>query len=198
MSKHPFIFFNHGSPLDVHSFQGERYFIVWFTDNMKSKEQKQIEKLCPKPLKGLFSWGRSQFCSYTLLEEDYIWSYYHQKANMQSLDLQNKKAFKILDKQVFQMFADDIEYWMKEIHKISPITFVVSIERIVGSDWDKWSHLQGVAVFEQIEKFIKNTLNISHTEIFVVTKTLEMIQEIPSQTLDKNWIPAIQKLLEKF
>ncbi len=75
----PFIYIYHGKPLDIYSFNGEKYYTLCFKNPVRSDEVKMIEKLIPEPLSGTNLWSENMLMIYSYSEEDEIISYYMKK-----------------------------------------------------------------------------------------------------------------------
>lgn len=134
-SSFPFIYLNHGKPLDVYSFQGEKYTIFSFKENVDEAAAKKIEKLTPQILKGTYLWSDKMMMNYSLSEEDDIIIHYMQKRKQKFDDDMDNELFL----ELFTELALDIEKWVLEANKIAPIDFFIGLDRIQGSDWDKYS-----------------------------------------------------------
>ena len=175
----PFVFLNHGKPIDTYSFQGEKHLIIWFQRDVPEKLQKKIEKLCPKPLRQMFTWGSQQVYNYSMSDESYLIDYYSAKSDVEKIDFSNKKSSERYFLNAFQTFSDDIETWILKVNEIATIHFVIGLNRISGSDWDKWS----MKNIEQVMSFIENFENKSEkspSEDFVIEQTKELLKDIPN------------------
>jgi len=135
---YPFIYIYHGKPLDVYSFQGEKYIIFSFKEKVDELTAKKIEKLTPKILKGTYLWSDKMMMNYSLSEEDEIIMHYMQKRKEKFDDEMDNELLM----ELFTSLALEIEKWALEANKLAPIDFFIGLERIQGSDWDKYSDSQ--------------------------------------------------------
>lgn len=57
MASTPFLFFNHGTEIDLERMDKNEELFIWFTRPVTKKERKLIETSAPMPVRGLFAWG---------------------------------------------------------------------------------------------------------------------------------------------
>lgn len=136
MSKaYPFIYINHGKPIDIYSFQGEKYLAFCFKEKVDVKIQKAIEKAAPRMIKGTFLWSDTMMLNYSISDEDEIIMYYLKKREGGfDSEMDNKLLMEI-----FCDFANDIEQWVLKAHELAPLNFFIGLDRVNGSDWDSYS-----------------------------------------------------------
>ena len=167
-SDFPFIYINHGKPLDIYSFQGEKYIIFSFKEKVNETTAKKIEKLTPKVLRGTYLWSDKIMMNYSLSEEDDIIMHYMQKRKQNFDDDMDNELFM----ELFTDLAIDIEKWAMEANKIAPIDFFIGLDRIQGSDWDKYSDSQLENVIGKLEAEAKE-LNPRKKQI--INETLQQL-----------------------
>lgn len=185
----PFIYIYHGKPLDIYSFNGEKYYTLCFKNPVSSDEVKKIEKLIPEPLSGTNLWSENMLMIYSYSEEDEIISYYMKKNKIgYDKELSNK-----LLKEIFTDYANDIESWVLNSDKISPVYFFVGNSRINGSKWDKYSDTK----INEVTDYIKeNSINLTPRKKQIFNETLSQIKQGKSHILDKKIQAKIKELIK--
>lgn len=142
----PFIFVYHGKPFDIYSFQGEKYFIFCFREDITEQIAEKIDKLAPKILSGSTLWGGPLYMRYSISEEDEITGYYLKKRKSAYDEEFSDELFYSL----FSEFADDIEKWALSVNNVVPAEFFIGHNRIAGSKWDKFSDTKLSKVIERL------------------------------------------------
>lgn len=164
---HDFIFINNGKPIDIYSFQGTREIFLWTKDELNGKTAIQIEKICPKILLGNFTWSSNLLGNYLFYEEDEIMLYYIEKLKL-GYDIDNKTLTEI-----YTGFAADIENFALEANKIAPLYLFIGIDRITGSNWDKWS----ISQINEILDKISSETGKSQTKDSLLKLALELLYQ---------------------
>lgn len=130
-----FTYIFHGKPIDIYSFQGEKYFIFCFADSISQNTAERIEKSAPKIISGRTLWTGNLYMNYSISDEDEITGYYLKKRKF-GYDIEfNDKLFTGL----YTDFAEDIESWVLGVNNFAPVDFFIGNSRIAGSKWDKYS-----------------------------------------------------------
>ncbi|NOS84037.1 MAG: hypothetical protein HOP31_02755 [Ignavibacteria bacterium] len=145
----PFIYIYHGKPIDIYSFQGEKYFIFFFKENITQQTVDKIEKIAPGIISGSTSWTGNMYMSFSITEEDEITGYYLKK---------RKSGYDVeFDDELFTGlytdFANDIESWVLSVNKIAPVDFFIGHYRIAGSKWDKYSDTKLPGVIDKLSAY---------------------------------------------
>jgi hypothetical protein len=173
---YPFIYINHGEPIDIYSFQGSKETFFWFNKPLEQSAALEIIESCPGILKGDFRWSGNVFINTSFSDEDEIIGYYSKKLNT-GYDLDDEKLTKI-----FREFARDTERWAVKVNEIIPVRVFRGVDRVSGSAWDKWS--------------IKNL----HTALAAVAgwfsvsaKTDKLLGESLSMLISRHKLPEITK-----
>lgn len=179
-----FIFINNGSPLDIYSFQGTREIFFWTKEKLSEKTFEKIKKVCPKILKGTFKWTDNLIGNYLFFDEDEIMIHYSTKLG---------KEFELDETgltEIYKNFANDLEGFVIEANKISPLYLAIGIERICGSKWDNWS----IEQINEIVARIEEELGKSPGKDELLNLALEKLyQRHGISTADKN---KIKQLIE--
>ncbi|HMQ80166.1 MAG TPA: hypothetical protein PKE39_11505 [Ignavibacteria bacterium] len=147
IEKYPFIYIYHGKPIDVYSFQGEKYFIFCFSDNISQQTAERIEESAPKIISGSTLWTGNLYMNYSISDEDEITGYYLKKRKCGYDDELNDKFFMRL----YTDFAEDIESWTQGVNQFAPIDFFIGHNRIGGSKWDKYSETKLPEVIRKLD-----------------------------------------------
>ena len=164
---HDFIFINHGKPTDIYSFQGSREIFIWTKEELTGKTASQIEKLCPKILRGNFLWSSNLMGNYIFYDEDEIMLYYMKKMKL-GYDIDNKTM-----RDIYNSFASEIEEFALEVNRISPLYLFIGIDRINGSKWDKWS----LTMVNEIMEKIRAEKGKSPTKDSLLKVALELLSQ---------------------
>lgn len=143
----PFIFVYHGKPIDIYSFQGEKYFFFCFEEDITQQIAGKIDKLAPKILSGSTLWKGPLYMRYTISDEDEITGYYLKKRKSGYDADFNDELFSSL----YGEFAEDIENWALAVNKAASIKFFIGHNRIAGSMWDKFSDSKLEQVISNLE-----------------------------------------------
>ena len=178
-NNYPFIFINHGKPIDIYSFQGEKYIIIAFKENVSGDVTKKIEKLTPRVLDGSYLWSDNMMMNYSMSDEDEIIMHYMQK---------RKKGFDDdmddgLLMELYTSFANDIEEWALEIHKLAPIDFFIGLHRISGSKWDKYSEGELDSVVSKLENESKE---LSPRKKQIINEALQQVLQSKNKHLSNG------------
>lgn len=185
----PFIYFFHGKPLDIYSFNGEKYYTVCFKNNLSNDEIKKIEEIIPHTLNGTYLWSEKMLMIYSYSEEDEIISYYMKKKNTGY----DKKLNNKMLKEIFTDYANDIESRVLNTDKISPVYFFVGNSRTNGSKWDKYSDTK----INEVTDYIKeNCENLTPRKKQIFNVTLSRILQGKSYILEKKIQDKIKELIK--
>ncbi len=142
----PFIYIYHGKPIDIYSFQGEKYFIFCFKESISQQKSDKIDKCAPKIISGSTLWTGNLYMNYSITEEDEITGHCLKKRKS-GYDVEFDDA---LFKGLYSDFADDIEKWVLSVNKLAPVDFFIGHNRIAGSKWDKYSDTKLPEVIEKL------------------------------------------------
>jgi hypothetical protein len=153
--EYPFIYIYHGKPIDIYSFQGEKYFIFFFKDNITQQTADKIEKITPGIISGSTLWTGNMYMSFSITEEDEITGYYLKKS---------KSGYDVeFDDELFTGlytdFANDIESWVLSVNKIAPVDFFIGHNRISDSKWDKYSDTKLPEVINKLSAYTAGGAN---------------------------------------
>jgi len=188
-SEYPFVFIYNGKPLDIYSFQGEKYLVVFFKNNLSDNDAKKIEKLIPKPLSGSFLWTENMLMNYNISDEDEIIMYYMKKNKTgYDVEMDDKLMMKL-----FTDFANDIEQWAIRINEISPVLYFIGNNRINGSKWDKFSTGRISEILDYIDT---NTGNITPRKKQIFNETIAQLKEGKFHDLSGEQKSRMEKLLK--
>ena len=189
---HPFLFINHGKPMDIYSFHGEGIVGIWFRDPVPKQIAGKIEKNCPKSIKGKFLLSNKFLINQYYMgdeEEDKMISRYMKQGNFAlESSIWNRNEWKKHEMIIYQTLADDIESWALASHQIAPIYLFIGINHVTGSAWDDWSIKYADEIADNIsQSWGKSKLS----DIF--------LHEIAIQLLQRKNVPQrVKKKLKKF
>lgn len=186
---YPFIFINHGKPLDIYSFQGEAYFIFSFKEIICDNAAKQIEKLTPKILKGSYLWSDKMVMSYSIYEEDEITMNYMKKRKL-GYDVEMDED---LQMELFTDFADEIESWANNINKIVHVDFFIGHPAIQGSNWDNYSNDELPNVLNKLEA---ESQELTPRKKQIINEALQQLMQSKGNVLNKELSGKIAELLK--
>lgn len=151
-AEYPFIYVYHGKPVDIYSFQGEKYFIFSFKKNITKQTAEKIQMLEPGIIPGSTLWSGNLYMSYSMTDEDEITGYYLKKRKT-GYDIEfNDELFTGL----YTEFANDIESWAMSVNTIAPIDFFIGHHRIAGSKWDKYSDTKLPEVIDRLSAYAES------------------------------------------
>lgn len=185
----PFIFINHGKPIDIYSFQGEKYFIFSFKETVNEQTVKKIEKLTPKILSGSFLWSDKMMMNYSITDEDEIIMYYMKKRR-QGFDAEMDEDLMM---ELFTDFANDIEEWAVNVNKIASVDFFIGHPRISGSDWDKYSVNEIPNVMNKLEA---ESMVMTPRKKQIISEALQLIKESKESVLIKEMLKKISDMMK--
>lgn len=184
----PFIYIYHGKPVDIYSFQGEKYFIFCFKEVITEQIAGKIDKLAPKILSGSTLWKGCLYMKYTISDEDDITGYYLRKRKS-GYDVEfNDELFISL----FSELADDIEKWALAVNNIAPVDFFIGHNRIAGSKWDKYSELNLPYVIDRMKKLSTEDNPRSRQ---IINEAAQQIQQGKSHLLPAKAIALLKELV---
>lgn len=188
--KFPFIFLNHGKPIDIYSFQGEKYFVFGFKENITSETAEIIESMVPEVLSGSVIHAGCLLMLYNISDEDDITGYYLAKRGSNFKDEFDDKLFMNL----YTDLANDIESWAVKANNEWPVDFFIGHSRIKGSKWDKYSeeHLEYV-----IEKLINAAEENSPQKNKIINQALHIIIESKNKLISANMKKQIKMIIDK-
>ncbi len=175
-NNYPFIFINHGKPIDTYSFQGEKYFIFMFKENINGSIAGQVEECAPEILSGSFSWTENVLMNYSVSGEDEIIGYYLKYRSIGYDEALTEE----LSMEIFTDLACDIEKWAVEVNKIAPVDFFIGHQRVKGSGWDKYSDkmLGGI-----IDKLGEQARSAGPTKKKILNEALQQVLQSKNKQL---------------
>ena len=189
---HPFLFINHGKPVDIYSFHGEGIIGIWFRDPISKQIASKIEKQCTKFIKGNFLLSGNFLINEYYIgdeEEDKMTMRYMKQENF-LLESANWNADEWNKHQtiIYQTLVNDVEAWVVASHQIAPIYLFVGIDRVIGSAWDDWS----ITFADEIADKISQSWGQSEqADVFLHAIAIQLSQR-------KNLPPKVKKKLGKF
>lgn len=182
----PFIYLYHGKPMDIYSFQGEKYLIFCFRESISQQISDEIDKAAPKIITGSTLWTGNLYMNYSVSDEDEITGYYLKKRRSGYDSDFNDELFK----ELYTEFADDIEKWVMKVHTIAPIDFFIGHNRIAGSKWDKFSESKLPEVINRLSTLTNNANERAKRIIYEAAMLLK-------NGKSKKLPPALKHLLEE-
>ena len=185
----PFIFINHGKPLDIYSFQGEAYFIFRFKEIVNDSVIKEIEKQTPKILKGNFLWSDKMMMNYAIYEEDEITMNYMKKRKL-GYEVEMDED---LQMELFTDFADEIESWANNVNKIVPVDFFIGHPVIQGSKWDSYSSDELPNLVNKLEA---ESQELNPRKKQIINEALQQLMQSKGKVLNKELSGKIAELLK--
>ena len=188
--KFPFIFLNHGKPIDIYSFQGEKYFIFCFKEKITKETAAIIESIVPEVLTGSFLHAGNFLMLYNISDEDDITGYYLEKsAGKYGAEFDDKLFMKL-----YTDFANDIENWAVKADNIAPVDFFIGHSRIKGSKWDKFSK-QNLGYV--IEKLSSEADDNSPQKNKIINQALHLILEGKNKLIPPEQKKKMEMLINK-
>lgn len=190
MQDYPFIYINHGKPVDIYSFQGEKYLTFCFKEKIDAKIQNAIEKAAPKLIKGSFLWSDTMMMNYSISDEDEIIMYYMKKRG-NGFDSELNSSLLM---ELYTDFVSDIEAWAVKVNEIAPILLFKGLNSVKGSDWDNYSESKLDEVIDLLSVF---TNDCTARERQIITETISNITESKNYILTTDQKKAINAIIVK-
>ncbi|HAX50296.1 MAG TPA: hypothetical protein PK850_10780 [Ignavibacteria bacterium] len=187
---YPFIYINHGKPLDIYSFQGEKYFVFCFKEKISSETAEAVENIVPEVLAGSVIWSGNLLMLYSMSDEDEITGHYlAKKGESYEADYSNKMFLEL-----FAEFANDIESWAKKTNEVAPLDFFIGMNRISGSKWDKYSDKK---LPEIIEKLLQAAEENSPRKNKIINQALHILFESKNKLIPANLRSRAKKIMQE-